>query len=101
VVQKSISAGVGTATTLSRDGKQEIAAAMYVKGKNFLGAAMLLRQKGGYEYVVLHLMCQGIEITLKAFLLFKDHMGTASYGSPPKCYLHLDFIIFDHSLRTS
>jgi len=46
---------------------------MYVKGKNFLGAAILLRQKGGYEYVVLHLMCQGVEVTLKALLLLKNY----------------------------
>jgi len=34
---------------------------------------MLLRQKGGYEYVVLHLLCQGIEIVLKAALLAIDY----------------------------
>ncbi len=34
---------------------------------------MLLRKKGGYEYVVLHLFCQGVEITLKALLLFRDY----------------------------
>ena len=46
---------------------------MYQKGKHFLGAALLLRQKGGHEYVVLHLLCMGIEITLKALLLFADY----------------------------
>jgi hypothetical protein len=45
---------------------------MFSKGKNFLAAAILLRQNGGYEYVVLHLLCQGIEIVLKALLLFKE-----------------------------
>ena len=44
-----------------------------MKGKNFLGAAMLLRKAGGYEYIVLYLLCQGIEITLKSFLLFHDY----------------------------
>ena len=53
--------------------KQRVAESMYVKGKNFLGAAILLRQKGGYEYVVLHLLCQAIEITLKAVLLLRAY----------------------------
>jgi hypothetical protein len=46
---------------------------MYLKGKSFLGAAILLRRNGGYEYVVLHLMCQGVEVTLKALLLLKNY----------------------------
>ncbi len=46
---------------------------MYAKGKAFLGAAILLRRKNGYEYVVLHLLCQGIEITLKGLLLVADY----------------------------
>jgi hypothetical protein len=53
--------------------KSLAAKSMYVKGKSFLGAAILLRQKGGYEYVVLHLMCQGVEVTLKALLLLKNY----------------------------
>lgn len=53
--------------------KRLAARSMYVKGKSFLRAAILLRQKGGYEYVVLHLMCQGVEVTLKALLLIKDY----------------------------
>jgi hypothetical protein len=32
----------------------------------------LLKQRGGSEFDVLHLVCQGIEITLKALLLMKD-----------------------------
>lgn len=59
--------------TLTTAGKRRVAEAMYAKGKNFLGAAILLRKAGGYEYTVLHLLCQGIEITLKSFLLFCDH----------------------------
>jgi hypothetical protein len=46
---------------------------MYEKGRSFIGAAILLRQRGGYEYVVLHLLCQGIEIVLKSFLLFHSY----------------------------
>lgn len=56
----------------TRYAKRMIADAMYARGKSFLGAAILLEQKGGHEYVVLHLFCQGIEITLKALLLFVD-----------------------------
>ena len=54
-------------------GKQLVAESMYAKGKSFLGAAILLRQQGGYEYVVLHLLCQGTEITLKALLLLRAY----------------------------
>lgn len=46
---------------------------MYSKGKSFLAAALLLRKRGGYEFVVLHLICQSVEITLKGLLLFKDY----------------------------
>jgi hypothetical protein len=46
---------------------------MLARGHGFLGAALLLREKGGYEFVVLHLVCQGLEIILKALLLFKDY----------------------------
>jgi hypothetical protein len=34
---------------------------------------MLLRQKDGYEFVVLHLLCQGIEVALKDLLLAIDY----------------------------
>jgi hypothetical protein len=45
----------------------------YQKGCHFVGAAILLRkQRGGDEYVVLHLLCQGLEIILKAVLLARD-----------------------------
>jgi len=54
-------------------GKRMVAESMYAKGKAFLGAAVLLRRNGGYEYVVLHLLCQGIEIVLKGLLLAIDY----------------------------
>lgn len=63
-------AGIGYLTI---HGKRMVAESMYMKGKSFLAAAILLRQRGGYEYVVLHLLCQGIEILLKALLLFKNY----------------------------
>jgi hypothetical protein len=52
--------------------KRLAARSMYEKGKNFVVAAVLLQQKRGYNFVVQHLLCQGIEITLKAALLLKD-----------------------------
>lgn len=62
----------GTAR-LTMHGKRMVAESMYAKGKAFLGAAVLLRRNGGYEYVVLHLLCQGIEIVLKGLLLAIDY----------------------------
>jgi hypothetical protein len=46
---------------------------LYFKGKNFVEAAILLRCHQGDEYVVLQLLCQGIEIILKALLLLKNY----------------------------
>ena len=45
----------------------------YEKGCHFIAAAILLRQKGGDEYVVLHLICQGVEIILMAILLLRNY----------------------------
>jgi len=61
---------------LSIYGRGRVALSMYVKGKNFLAAAILLRQHGGpvaNEYVALHLICQGVEIVLKGLLLFRNY----------------------------
>jgi len=57
----------------STHSKPMVAESMYEKGKSFIGAALLLRQRQGYEYVVLHLLCQGIEITLKGLLLMSNY----------------------------
>lgn len=46
---------------------------MYFRGASFLGAAVLLRRRGGYEFVALHLLCQGVEIVLKSALLMIDY----------------------------
>src|SRR3989442_9256752 len=54
---------------LSVHGKRLVAESMYAKGKAFLGAAVLLRQKGGYGYVVLYLSFQGMEGEVKGPLL--------------------------------
>jgi len=50
---------------------------MNAKGEAFIAAAILLDQKAppnseGMTYVTLHLLCQGIEVILKAFLLAHD-----------------------------
>ena len=43
------------------------------KGQAFIGAALLLRRENGHEAVVLHLLCQGIEVTCKGLLLAADY----------------------------
>jgi len=62
--------------------KAMVAKSMYMKGKGFLGAALLLRMQGersgmpqpeAYHYVTLHNLCQGIELILKAVLLLRDY----------------------------
>lgn len=58
---------------LTNYSKRLVAESMYAKGKSFVGAALLLRKRGGYEYVVLHLICQGMEIVLKAMLLYRNY----------------------------
>lgn len=58
---------------LTNHGEKFIARTMFEKGKAFLGAALLVNQKDGHPAVVLHLLCQGIEIILKALLLGKDY----------------------------
>lgn len=54
-------------------GKRTVALSWYEKGKSFIAAALLLRRHGGDEYVVLHLLCQGVEVILKALLVFSDY----------------------------
>jgi hypothetical protein len=61
------------ASGLTTHGRWLVASALYSKGRSFVGAAVLLQKHGGDEYVVLHLLCQGIEIILKALLLFLDY----------------------------
>jgi hypothetical protein len=58
---------------LTRYGKLRIAQTMYREGQEFVGAALLLRRKGGSEAVVLHLVCQGIEVAMKGLLLAADY----------------------------
>jgi hypothetical protein len=67
VVSRSTGSGRAHGTA-----KREIADSMYAKGLGFLGESVLLRKYGGDAFVVLHLHCQGLELVLKAALLFKD-----------------------------
>jgi hypothetical protein len=65
--------GIATST---RYGKRAIALSMYGKGKAFIGSYLLLKQKASDEpaqYVALNLLAQGVEVTLKAFLLYQDY----------------------------
>jgi hypothetical protein len=61
---------------LTADGKNRVVEAMYQKGKAFLGSSILLKSHSNceaHEYVVRHLLCQGIETVLKAVLLLTDY----------------------------
>jgi hypothetical protein len=58
---------------LTDTSKQALAWSEFDKGKGFLGAALLLRRIGGDEYVVLHLICQGVEVVLKSLLVMHDY----------------------------
>ena len=57
----------------TKHAKRMIAEAMLMRGSNFVASAVLLKNHGGYQYVVLHLLSQGIEIILKALLLAHDY----------------------------
>lgn len=63
----------GVMAAWSPHGKRLIALSMCEKGKSFIGASLLLRKQGGYEYAVLHLLCQGIEVLGKGYLLLQDY----------------------------
>jgi hypothetical protein len=57
-------------------GKRHIGLSMYIRGKAFIGSAILLKRQANsepMEYVVLHLLCQGLEITLKGLLLLRNY----------------------------
>jgi len=58
---------------LTPHGKKQVAHCMFHKGKNFLWATKLLEEKGGYHYVVLHLLCQGFELIIKGLLLMQNY----------------------------
>jgi hypothetical protein len=53
--------------------KHEIAKWMLYRGHSFLKSAILLKRAGGSKDVELYNICQGIEVVLKSFLLFKNY----------------------------
>jgi hypothetical protein len=57
---------------LTIHGKKRIGYEMFQKGEHFLAAAILLHRHKGHQEVVIHLLCQGIEIVQKGMLLFRD-----------------------------
>lgn len=54
-------------------GKAMVTQAMFLKGSHFVGAAVLLRQHNGNPHVILHLLCQGMEILQKSLLLSENY----------------------------
>lgn len=65
---------------LTRFAKQQIGLSMYYKGKAFLAAALILKREARkeassepVEYVVLYLLAQGVEVTLKGLLLLRNY----------------------------
>jgi len=61
---------------LTEAGKRGVAASMYAKGTSFISAAILVHRQSASEhndYVVLHLLCQGLEVLMKGLLLHKDY----------------------------
>jgi hypothetical protein len=65
--------GEGLLTKASPYTKYLRARFMYDRAKGFIAASILLGQKGQFEHVVLHLLCQALEIFLKSILLMKDY----------------------------
>ena len=58
---------------LTVHGNALVARHMFDKGKAFVGGAILMKRHNGNQAVVLHLLCQGVEILLKAGLLRVDY----------------------------
>ena len=76
---------------LSAFGKNEVAKSMFGKGRAFVGAYILLRQHNQAEpteYVALQNLCQGVEVTVKSLLLFKDYDRFQPLFGKPKGYGH-------------
>jgi hypothetical protein len=76
--------------------KRLMADGLYHRGQHFIAAAILLHQREGHEYVVWHLLCQGIEIVLKALLLLRDF---DKYQPLLKGYRHDLMLLASDALR--
>ena len=70
---RSEGAAVGTAHV-----NQLRARAMYQRGEHFLLAAVLLERYRGDGFAVLYLLCQSVEVMLKAVLILRDYAGNKS-----------------------
>ncbi len=46
---------------------------MFGRGQNLLAAAVLLERHGGDGFAVLYLLCQSVEVVLKALLILRDY----------------------------
>jgi hypothetical protein len=67
--------GVRGTARLSLWGKHEVAKSMFEKGVAFFHTYQLLQKEDlsePAEWVSLHNLCQGVEVTLKSLLLFSD-----------------------------
>lgn len=73
MVQRIIPARADGLGAWTAGGKQQIAHRMQEKGRAFVASAILLRQQDGDEFVVLHLLCQGIEVLGKGYLTSVDY----------------------------
>jgi hypothetical protein len=56
---------------LTQHGESKVAQAMFHRGKEFIKGAILLDREDAYQYVVLHLFCQSLEIVLESLLLLQ------------------------------
>ncbi len=68
--------------------KNEISKWMLYRGHSFVKSAILLKRSGGSHDVELYNICQGTEVVLKSFLLFKDYDKYKPLLPKPKKFGH-------------
>lgn len=73
MVQRVIQAETDGRGTWTAEAKQQVAWRMQRRGRAFLASAILLRRQDGDEFVVLHLLCQGVEVLGKGYLISMDY----------------------------
>ena len=71
---------------------------MLSRGKAFMFASVLLEKHRGSEFVVLHNLCQGIEVYLKGLLQLKDYR---KYDKKKLKKLGHDLIILTEEVRNA
>ena len=84
---------------LTKHAKAMIARAQFERGCAFVGAAHLTRPHAMHEpqqYVVLHLVCQGLELIIKGILLTKDF---DTYRSKEKIFGHKIERLTDEAIK--